>query len=446
MSSRSLAGLPNFRFKLPSRNWMIFLSITGSWTAALVYDRREKKRVQKKWSDLVSHLSQEPLPTSALRRRVTIYLSAPPADGLLAAREHFHEYIKPILVAAALDWDVVEGRREGDVRAGLAERIRRLRKTKGEPSQEPVEEDVEQVVQQTRERAGFTDEEGVQGDIVVGRHTWKEYVRGLHEGWLGPLDAPPPPVEAQAPTELTPDPATSDSLPPTPIDSLSSTPPQAADDASPTSPSPPTDSSTTPPAEEQAPKEEAKPAKRKQPPPYIYPSDYPSATPSPYLPSELPPSNTIPQPHILGFLNTPIRMYRFLNRRKLADDIGREVATAVLAYNRPYYELHDNAAVTAGEGETVGLNTAAASQGEGWEQQSLLKHEEEEWHKSVKKREEGEKESVWLDRITLDPRIAERMRRFILYTPEEQRAMRIAQGLEGPIVMETAKYREDRED
>jgi hypothetical protein len=40
--------------------------------------------------------------------------------------------------------------------------------------------------------AGFsalTDEPGPKGDLVIGRHTWKEYIRGLHEGWLGPLDA-----------------------------------------------------------------------------------------------------------------------------------------------------------------------------------------------------------------------------------------------------------------
>lgn len=58
--------------------------------------------------------------------------SAPPGDGLRAAREHFHEYVKPILVAGAVDWEVIEGRKEGDVRAGLAAKIRRLRRRNGE--------------------------------------------------------------------------------------------------------------------------------------------------------------------------------------------------------------------------------------------------------------------------------------------------------------------------
>src|SRR3954467_1991658 len=88
------AGLPNFRFKLPSRNWLIFCTIVGSWTGALVYDRREKKRIQAKWCALVSHLKDETLPSTAMQRKITVYLSAPPADGLLNSREHFHEYVK----------------------------------------------------------------------------------------------------------------------------------------------------------------------------------------------------------------------------------------------------------------------------------------------------------------------------------------------------------------
>ena len=57
------------------------------------------------------------------------------------------------------------------------------------------------------------------------------------------------------------------------------------------------------------------------------------------------------------------------------------------------------------------------------EQQQLLAHEEPDWHKSARKREEGEtKERVWLDEMVLDPRIAGRMRRFALDAEVEERA------------------------
>jgi import inner membrane translocase subunit TIM54 len=386
--------------RLPSRNWLIFLSITGSWTAAVMYDRREKKRIQKKWAKVVEHIAQEPLDTHQLPRKLTVFLSAPPMDGIVTAREHFNEYVKPILVAAALDWDAIEGRREGDVRAGLAERIRKLRKKRGEPSNEPIEEGVEETIEGLRQRAGVNEWSGHGGDIVIGRHTWKEYVRGLHEGWLGPLDTPASaqtPVETPVETPATPVEPAPQSIPPL-SDSTTElkTIHTSTDDASPTA------EPEVPKTEEaDKPKEEAnKSKKKKQPPPFITTAEYENATLSPFCPQALGPSAIIPLPHLLGFFNFPIRMYRFLNRRQAADAIGRETAAAVLGVYRPF--------------ETASEES---------EQQQLLGHEEPDWHKTAKKREDGEtKERTWLDDMVLDPRIAERMRRFALDADAEDRA------------------------
>ncbi|KAI4130296.1 MAG: hypothetical protein LQ347_003451, partial [Umbilicaria vellea] len=201
-----MMGLPNFRFKLPSRNWLIFLSITGSFTTALLYDRHHKRKAHQKWCKVVSHIAQEPFPVNRMPRKLTVLLSAPPGDGLRAARTYFQEYVKPVLVAAALDWEVIEGRREGDVRAGLAEKIRKLRIKNGErkasqgaskeeeEKEEEEKESIEEALAQVRHKNGIEDWDGVQGDLVIGRNTWKEYVRGLHEGWLGPLDPPAEPL------------------------------------------------------------------------------------------------------------------------------------------------------------------------------------------------------------------------------------------------------------
>ncbi|KAL9626168.1 MAG: hypothetical protein Q9164_007927, partial [Protoblastenia rupestris] len=166
------------------------MGVVGSWTTALLYDRYHKKRAQRKWCHLVSHLAQEPLPANMLQRKIMVLLAAPPGDGLRVAREHFHEYIKPILVAGALDWEVIEGRREGEVRAGLAEKIRKLRKRNGEAplAEDESEEGVEEAIRALRQTTGCQEWEGIRGDLILGRHTWKEYLRGLHEGWLGPMD------------------------------------------------------------------------------------------------------------------------------------------------------------------------------------------------------------------------------------------------------------------
>lgn len=348
-----------------------------------MYDRRQKRRIQRKWAAVVEHIAQEPIDVHQLPRKLTIFLSAPPMDGLVSARDHFHEYVKPILVAAAMDWDAVEGRREGDVRAGLAERIRKLRKRKGEASAEPLEPGLAEELEGLRQRAGVSEWPGPGGDIIIGRHTWKEYVRGLHEGWLGPLDAsttPEPLVEANV--------------------SEATTTLAAADDASPTS----TADSSKPEDAEKPKEEEKKPKKNKQPPPFITTAEYQNASLSPNCPQTLGPCAIIPFPHLLGFFNFPIRMYRFLNQRKVADAAGRETAAAVLGAYRSF------------ESASEGMDEQS-------EQQQLLAHEEPDWHKSAKKREEGEtKERVLLDEMVLDPRIAERMKRFVLNAEVEDRA------------------------
>lgn len=375
---------------------MIFLSITGSWTAAVIYDRREKKRIQQRWTKLVEHIAAESINEHQMPRKLTVYLSAPPADGLVAARDHFNEYVKPILVAAALDWDAVEGRREGDVRAGLAERIRRLRWKRGESVKDEPEIDTKDIIEESRLRAGIKEWDGPAGDIVVGRHTWKEYVRGLHEGWLGPMD-PPASVDLYEPPP--PSPETAPAAAP---ESSEVAAPTSTDDASPI-----TVHDTAPSEPEKPKEEEPKPKKKKQPPPYITTAEYSQAQLPPTCPQALGPSTTVALPHLLGFFNFPIRMYRFLNRRKVADEAGRQTAAAVLGAYRPYHTLSE-------DGE--------AAQ---WEQQRLITHEEPEWHKTAKERKDGEGERVWLDEMVIDPRIGERMRKFELNPEDEDRVKSI---------------------
>ncbi|KAK2755951.1 mitochondrial import inner membrane translocase subunit tim54 [Arachnomyces sp. PD_36] len=418
-----MMGLPNFRFKLPSRNWLIFLTITGSFTSALIYDRRQKKQAQRKWCDLVAHLAKEPLPTDQRRRKLTVFLSPPPGDGLRSAREYFQEYVKPVLVSAALDYEVVEGRREGDVRSKLADKIRKQRRNAGEQGTTVVEMDGEEAALEMGRQRGIEEESGPKGDLVVGRHTWKEYIRGLHEGWLGPLDAPPEPEPEPAPVQVsTPEEPPADTN-------------ASDDDASPvihdSNASKPETKPDTPP--EQPPKPTG------PPPAYILPSAYSSQPLPPSFPQTLPETTPLPLPHILGFLNTPIRIYRFLTQRYVADNVGRDVAALVLAMSsRPYQEgamltsdSTPNAEFTSESPSSSSTpESATTPQQQTYEQQTLFQNEEKEWHKSVHKREDDGKEREWLDDIILDPRIASRMNRFTLPADEEERANRIAEGKE----------------
>ncbi|CAK7568717.1 MAG: mitochondrial import inner membrane translocase subunit tim54 [Sporothrix epigloea] len=393
-----MLGLPSLPRKLPSRNWLIFWGVSSSLAAAIIYDRREKKRATARWAAAVAPLAREPLShTSALPRRVTVYLEAPPGDGLRSAQEHFKEYIKPVLASSGLDWEFVVGRQQGDVRAVVAERIRRLRRESEGPStgeaDAPTEADV---VEELRRRNGTPAYTGIKGDIVVGRHAWKEYVRGLHEGWLGPLKAPVAPAEPVA-------------LPAIAAAGTEGTPlPEASVGSAPTVPEPETKT-------EPKPQESTTPQRPPQPVPFNSVDDYPTSSLPRLIPATLGPSVPISFPHLLGFSGTHIRFWRFINRRKTADAIGREVAAACFATaTREYCE-------SVGDYE--------------YEQQQVLIHEEADWQKSVWKDDDYDvkqdptlltREKPWRNPVVIDPRIGSRMRRFEL-APEQEAVARAIQ-------------------
>lgn len=414
---------------------MIFLSVTGSFAAAITYDRQQKKAAQRKWCDLVAHLAQEPLAPNMMPRKLTIFLAAPPGDGMRPSREYFKQYVKPVLVAAAMDYDVIEGRKEGDVRYGTAEQIRRFRRKKGEKGTSEVEEppDTEKSIDFVRERMGIQSVPGLRGDIVIGRHTWKEYIRGLHEGWLGPLDEPLPPLPELPSVSLTGE------AEPSPIH-------PAVEPISPLTPDTPDSDDASPSTSEAEPQPEIpKPVEEEKKPPsppyaYLTTAAYSTSALSPIIPQLLEPSSPIPQPHLLGFLKTPIRMYRYLNQRYLADDIGRQTAAIVLAASRPYQQIESFASTSLNEPELDAVpvatrapesdSAAVVQTSQNWEQQSVLVEEEPTWHKSVRKARTDDVERVWLNDVVMDPRIAERMSLFILDSEEEARAQRIGQGTE----------------
>ena len=352
-------------------------------------------------------------------RKVTIFLSAPPGDSLRPARDHFHEYIKPILVAGGLDWEVIEGRKEGDVRAGLAKKIRKLRKRNGETSPSKTsdgnleEATADDLFYEVRKRSGVTEWDGVQGDLVLGRHTWQEYIRGLHEGWLGPLN-PPQSTES---TETIIEPSQFPSSDSPSSETLSG---ELASDSN---------SNIEAPTPDPSPK---KAAKASPTPPYILPQDYSACPTPPFPPASIEPSLPLPLPHLLGFLNTPTRVYRFLTRRYLADSTGRSVAALVLASQiRPYAQSAEFASALDPD-ETLSKpllpsEGAIIQNNEPWEQEIALAQERKEWHKSAfKANEPGETtERPWQEPMVIDSRIGQRMSQFELEDGAEEEASRV---------------------
>ncbi|KAH7911399.1 inner membrane protein import complex subunit Tim54-domain-containing protein [Hygrophoropsis aurantiaca] len=169
------------RPRLPSRNWLIFLTVTTSVASYYIYDRRECKRIRLSYVDRVKHLAEEPLASSAMPRKVTVYGSKWPGDEEYdRSIKYFRKYVKPILVAAAVDYELVNGRKLGDLADRIADEIKARRRVEAgieEPPRSPVELPNQPTPEERKQRVL----EG--GIVIVGRPTFKEFMTGLKRGW-----------------------------------------------------------------------------------------------------------------------------------------------------------------------------------------------------------------------------------------------------------------------
>ncbi|KAI8989726.1 mitochondrial import inner membrane translocase subunit Tim54 [Trametes punicea] len=174
------------RPRLPSRNWLIFLSVTSAVTGYYIYDRKQCKKIRQEYVDKVKDIAVQPMGSMELPRLVTVYGARWPGDeDYDRSMRYFRKYVKPVLVAAAIDYDMVKGRRHGDIARYVADKIRKERRIMAgldQPSVGPMAlpgASLEEKRQ--RELDG--------GIILVGRHTFKEYMAGLKRGWTERLDA-----------------------------------------------------------------------------------------------------------------------------------------------------------------------------------------------------------------------------------------------------------------
>ncbi|KAF8517514.1 inner membrane protein import complex subunit Tim54-domain-containing protein [Hysterangium stoloniferum] len=172
------------RPKLPSRNWLIFLSTTAAILGLYAYDRKQCKQIHEHYVEKVKHLAEAPLSSSDFARKVIVYGSKWPGDeDSQRAMKYFRKYVKPILVAAAVDYDMINGRHHGDLADLVAEKIKIGRRIdlglEPPPFQPPLP-----IPGLRAEEARRRESEG--GIIIVGRHTFKEFMHGLKRGWTEP--------------------------------------------------------------------------------------------------------------------------------------------------------------------------------------------------------------------------------------------------------------------
>ncbi|KAI5949307.1 TIM54 [Candida jiufengensis] len=206
-----MMGIP--RISLPSRNWMIFWSVLIGIGSSIAYDKYEQKQIRAKWMSEVSKLGEEIYSNDKIPRKLTIYIAPPPNDFLDQSLKIFRKFIKPILNSGSIDYEIFSEDRQGDIRSSVAQRIRdlRIKELEKNQSQKPIEQVEEQPEYISRSKlwnpvdllglykvipkdmnvqSDDSNEDIAGGVVCIGRGAYKEYLSGLHEGLLGPLQKP----------------------------------------------------------------------------------------------------------------------------------------------------------------------------------------------------------------------------------------------------------------
>ncbi|RIA99126.1 mitochondrial import inner membrane translocase subunit Tim54 [Glomus cerebriforme] len=175
-------------FKLPSKKVIIFFGTCAGISSLIYRDNKLSKEAKIIVKNKVSKLALEPLNVHELPRKVTVYLAPPLGDGIHKTKIHFREYVKPVLNAAALEYDVVEGTQPGQIRSKVREAIREKRKQESSPPQSSstvaASDQTFKIITPSKPIDG--------GTIVIGRVSLVEYLQGLNEGCIASLEDIPP--------------------------------------------------------------------------------------------------------------------------------------------------------------------------------------------------------------------------------------------------------------
>ncbi|KAH9997576.1 inner membrane protein import complex subunit Tim54-domain-containing protein [Russula vinacea] len=174
------------RPRLPSRNWLIFLSVTQSLIALYAYDRHQSRKIRQEYVDRVKHLAEDPLQSHDFPRTVTVYGAKWPGDeDWDRAPRYFRKYVKPIFVAAAIDYSIIAGKRHGDLAIRVANDIKTERRVALglDPPLVSAPSLLARGMAEAKRRRLL---EG--GTVIVGRPAFKEYMAGLRRGWTESIE------------------------------------------------------------------------------------------------------------------------------------------------------------------------------------------------------------------------------------------------------------------
>ncbi|KAJ1907583.1 mitochondrial import inner membrane translocase subunit tim54 [Coemansia sp. IMI 209127] len=227
-----MAGMfSSIRKKLPGRNASIFWTTVLGTTGFYQYNKREGKKRMDYYCKRAEMVANETIGALDTPRKVHVYVAVPMGElGTRKARLHWEEYILPVFVAGALDYELTlvndtvtdsDGGSERVVRGGVhslvAEEVKERRRKEMEEDNEELklwrtaidERKKENEERARRNRAGASGGGGQELDIsnwkpepypgtmdivALGRETWVEAINGINDGAMGSLNYTIPPL------------------------------------------------------------------------------------------------------------------------------------------------------------------------------------------------------------------------------------------------------------
>ncbi|KAJ1953383.1 mitochondrial import inner membrane translocase subunit tim54, partial [Linderina pennispora] len=224
------AFIASVKKKVPSRNTLLFWGGVLGLVGFHQYNKKESKRRLDYYCARAAHVANEPIGALETPRKVHVYIAAPMGElGTRKARMHFEEYILPVFVAGALDYELtlvndtetvddIEKVVRGGVHSRIAEEIKERRRKQLEETdetgvlrmwRETIDERTKENEQrEARNRRGENPGEalpelgkwkpepypGIMDVVAIGRETWVEVVNGISEGAVGSLNRTVPPL------------------------------------------------------------------------------------------------------------------------------------------------------------------------------------------------------------------------------------------------------------
>ncbi|WFD26663.1 mitochondrial import inner membrane translocase subunit tim54 [Malassezia nana] len=170
--------------RLPSRNWCIFWTSVAAVSYLYYEDRRQCKKIMEEYKERVRGLSESTMHPLEHPRKVHVYTAKYPGDDNYdVGVRYFKRYVKPILVAAAVDYEITSGTKYGNLARELRDRIHERRRNLAGLEPWTTNTVPGTSLPTTLSPAQYLQRELDGAVVLIGRPAFKEWAWALREGW-----------------------------------------------------------------------------------------------------------------------------------------------------------------------------------------------------------------------------------------------------------------------